>query len=119
MSNLNLLIVEGNIKKDTETFIKAAGTSVSENFRKLIKVFEPECKIDIIEPGNDLEVQKTISKIKDYDGVIFAGGAMRINDQTEEIKKHISLAKECFKSGKKILAVCWGLQVCTVAAEEK
>jgi GMP synthase (glutamine-hydrolysing) len=119
MSNLNLLIVEGNIKKDTETFIKAAGTSVSENFRKLIKVFEPECKIDIIEPGNDLEVQKTISKIKDYDGVIFAGGAMRINDQTEEIKKHISLAKECFKSGKKILAVCWGLQVCTVAAGGK
>ena len=119
MSNLNLLIVEGNIKKDTETFIKAAGTSVSENFRKLIKVFEPECKIDIIEPGNDLEVQKTISKIKDYDGVIFAGGAMRINDQTEEIKKHISFAKECFKSGKKILAVCWGLQVCTVAAGGK
>ena len=64
MSNLNLLIVEGNIKKDTETFIKAAGTSVSENFRKLIKVFEPECKIDIIEPGNDLEVKKLFPKLK-------------------------------------------------------
>ena len=31
MKNLNLLIVEGNVKEDTEIFIKAAGTSASEN----------------------------------------------------------------------------------------
>ena len=44
---------------------------------------------------------------------------MRINDQTEEIIKHISFAKKCFNSNKKILAICWGLQVCTVAAGGK
>ena len=36
MTKLNLLIVEGNIKKDTELFTKAAGSSVSENLKKLI-----------------------------------------------------------------------------------
>ena len=32
----HLLIVEGNVKEDTEIFIKAAGTSASENLKKLL-----------------------------------------------------------------------------------
>ena len=41
---------------------------------------------------------------------------MRINDMTDEIKKHINFASNCFKHDKKILAICWGLQVCSTAA---
>jgi GMP synthase (glutamine-hydrolysing) len=54
-----------------------------------------------------------------YHGIIFTGGAMRINDMTDEIKKHINFASNCFKYGKKILAICWGLQVCSTAAGGK
>ena len=32
-----------------------------------------------------------------YHGIIFTGGAMRINDMTDEIKKHINFASNCFK----------------------
>jgi GMP synthase (glutamine-hydrolysing) len=35
---------------------------------------------------------------------------------TDEIKKHIDFASNCFKHDKKILAICWGLQVCSTAA---
>ena len=50
MTKLNLLIVEGNIQKDTELFIKAAGLSVSENLKKLILRLEPSALIKIIHP---------------------------------------------------------------------
>ena len=119
MNNLKLLIVEGNIKKDTELFIKAAGSSVSENLKKLILILEPKATIKIIHPGNDIEVSNTTKNLLNFNGVIFTGGAMRINDQTEEIKKHIAFAKKCFNSNKKILAICWGLQICVVAAGGK
>jgi len=116
MTQLNLLIVEGNIKKDTELFTKAAGSSVSENLKKLILQLEPTALIKIIHPGNETEVNYASSNLKDFNGVIFTGVAMRINDQTEEILKHIAFARKCFNAHKKILAICWGLQVCTVAA---
>ena len=38
---------------------------------------------------------------------------------TNEIKKHINFASNCFKYNKKILAICWGLQVCSTAAGGK
>ena len=44
---------------------------------------------------------------------------MRLNDMTDEIKKHINFASDCFKYENKILAICWGLQVCSVAAGGK
>jgi GMP synthase (glutamine-hydrolysing) len=116
VTNLNLLIVEGNVKKDSEIFTKAAGASVSENLKSLILKLEPTAMIKIVHPGNDLEVKSALDKINIFDGIIFTGGAMRIKDQTEEIKKHIHLAKECFKHNKKILAICWGLQICVTAA---
>jgi len=116
MNNLNLLIVEGNTKEDTEIFIKAAGSSASENLKKLLLKLEPSAVIEIVHPGNETEVKSTLDKINNYNGIIFTGGAMRITDQTKEIKKHINFANECFNHSKKILAICWGLQVCVTAA---
>ena len=36
MGNLNILIVEGNIREDSEFFIKAAGASAADNLKNLI-----------------------------------------------------------------------------------
>jgi GMP synthase (glutamine-hydrolysing) len=44
---------------------------------------------------------------------------MRLNDMTDVIKKHIIFASNCFTQKKKILAICWGLQVCSTAAGGK
>ena len=119
MKPLNILIVEGNIAKDTEIFIKAAGFSAAENFKKLILKLQPSANIEIIHPGNENETTYALKKINQYNGIVFTGGAMRINDMTDEIKKHIKFAKNCFTNNKKILAICWGLQVCAVAAGGK
>ena len=117
--SLNFLIVEGNNPKDSEVFIKAAKATCSQNLKNLVLELRPEANITIINPGNDQESNEALENIKQYQGVIFSGGAMRINDMTDEIKKHINFASNCFNHNKKILAICWGLQVCTTAAGGK
>jgi len=116
MNNLKILIVEGNIRKDTEFFIKAAGASAADNLKNLILKLQPSSNIEIINPGHEDETTYALKNMSTYKGIIFTGGAMRINDMTDEIKKHINFAANCFSQKNKILAICWGLQVCSVAA---
>ena len=117
--SLNVLIVEGNNPKDSEVFVRAAKASCSENLKNIILKFEPTSNVTIINPTNDNETNKALENMDQYNGIIFTGGAMRLNDMTDEIKKHINFASNCFKHNNKILAICWGLQVCTTAAGGK
>jgi GMP synthase (glutamine-hydrolysing) len=119
VSNLNILIVEGNIREDSEFFIKAAGASAADNLKNLILKLEPSTNTDIINPGHDDETTNALKNMNKYHGIIFTGGAMRINDMTDVIKKHIQFASNCFNEKNKILAICWGLQVCSTAAGGK
>ena len=119
MDNLKLLIVEGNTKEENSNFTKAGCVSQSENFSAHIKMYEPNCEIDIIEPYNDAYISKIFSSLKKYDGIILTGSTLRINDNDNEIKKHIEFAKACFDHEKKFFAACWGLQVVVTAAGGK
>ena len=119
MTNLNILIVEGNDPKNSEFFVKAAKASCSENLKNLVLKLEPNSNIEIINPIRDDQTKIALENIKNYHGIIFTGGAMRLNDMTDEIKKHINFALNCFKYENKILAICWCLQVCSVAAGGK
>ena len=119
MTKLNLLVVEGNNRENSDVFIKAVGETAADNLKNLILRLEPESNIEIINPGNDEETKNVLQNMDKFTGIIFTGGAMRINDMTIEIKKHINFASNCFKHSKKILAICWGLQVCSTAAGGK
>jgi len=113
---LNILIVEGNNSEDSSLFVKAAGATAADNLKNLVLKLEPSSNIDIINPTKDEQTEKVLNQMSQYNGIIFTGGAMRINDMTDDIKKHINFAFNCFKHDKKILAICWGLQVCSAAA---
>ena len=119
MRKINILVVEGNNREDSEVFIKAAGATASENIKSLLIKLEPSLNIEIINPNKDKETKYALENIKKFNGIIFSGGAMRINDMTDEIKKHINFASNCFKYDNKILGICWGLQVCVTAAGGK
>ena len=119
MIDLNILIVEGNIREDSEFFVKAAGASAADNLKNLILKIEPSTKTEIVNPGHDEETSYALKNINKFNGIVFTGGAMRINDMTDVINKHIKFASDCFNQNKKILAICWGLQVCSTAAGGK
>jgi len=119
MSILKLLIVEGNTKEENSNFNRAGCVPQSENFKRHIKIFEPDCEIDIAEPGDDNSIAKIVSSLKKYNGVVLTGSTLRINDDSNEVRKNIEFAKTCFKHEKKFFAACWGLQVTVVAAGGK
>ena len=59
---------------------------------------------------------KFYQNLKKYDGLIWGGSSLNIYNDTPEIRRQISFMKECFKNVKKILAICWGMQVAVTAA---
>jgi len=119
MDKLKLLIVEGNTKEENLNFNNAGCVPQSENFEQHIKSLEPNSEIDIVEPVNDNSISKIISSLKKYDGIVLTGSTLRIEDTSDEVKKHIEFVKTCFKHDKRIFAACWGLQITVTAAGGK
>ena len=98
---MKILIVEGNNREDSQFFIKVAGASASDNLKNLILKIEPSSKIEIINPGNDSDTTNALKNMSQYNGIVFTGGAMRLNDMTDLIKKHINFASKCFTQKKR------------------
>lgn len=119
MDKLKILIVEGNTNEENVNFNSAGCVPQSENFKLHVKKIEPNCEVDIIAPSDDQSISKIILSLKKYNGVILTGSTLRINDNSNEIKKHIQFAKKCFDNEKKIFAACWGLQITVTAAGGK
>ena len=109
MTDLNILIVEGNIREASEFFIKAAGASAADNLKNLILKIEPSAITEIINPGHDDETTNALNDMGKYNGIVFTGGAMRINDMTDVIKKHINFASNCFNKKKKNFSYLLGI----------
>jgi len=119
MNKLKILIVEGNTNEENINFDAAGCVPQSENFKLHVKNIEPNCEIDIVFPGDDQSISKTIQSLKKYNGIILTGSTLRVNDNSREIKKHIQFAKKCFENEQKIFAACWGLQITVTAAGGK
>ena len=119
MNKLKLLIVEGNTKEENVNFGNAGCVPQSENFKHHINKLKPNCEIDIAEPGNDKSISKILTSLKKYDGIVLTGSTLRIEEKSNEVKKHIEFAKRLFENEKKIFAACWGLQITVTAAGGK
>ena len=66
MDKLKLLIVEGNTKEENLNFNKAGCVSQSENFTIHIQKLEPNCEIDIVQPGDDSSIAKIFSSLNNF-----------------------------------------------------
>ncbi len=119
MDKLKILIVEGNTNEENINFDAAGCVPQSENFKLHVEKIKPNCEIEIVAPGDDQSISQIIQSLKKYNGIILTGSTLRVNDNSNEIKKHIQFAKKCFESEQKIFAACWGLQITTTAAGGK
>jgi len=103
MNTLKLLIVEGNTREENLNFNNAGCVPQSENFKQHIEKLQPDSEIDIVEPGNDNSILKIISSLKKYDGVVLTGSTLRIEDTSDEVKKHIEFTKHVLNMIKEFL----------------
>ena len=116
MKNLNLLIVEGNLQKENENFKKSGIETHTESLKDSLMYYRKDLNIDVFNPCSEESFNKVISKIKKYDGLIWGGSSLNIYNDCIEIRRQIAFMKECFKNIKKILGICWGMQVAVTAA---
>ena len=116
MSNLNILIVEGNLKEENDSFSNVGIPTHTESLKESLNYFTKKLNFDVVNPSSEEDLQSIKSKLSNYDGLIWGGSSLNIYNDTPEIKKQIEFMKECQKNVKKILAICWGLQVAVTAA---
>ena len=111
-----ILIVEGNTRKENSEFTNAGINTHTESLIESINFYNKELSIDIANPSSDINLKESIDNLEKYDGLIWGGSSLNIYDNTEEIIRQIEFMKECQKKIKKILAICWGLQVAVTVA---
>ena len=119
MTKLNLLVVEGNLQKENENFRSSGIPTHAESLKESLSYYTKDLNIDVFNPCSEKTFDKIIPQIKKYDGLIWGGSSLNIYNDCIEIKRQISFMKECFKNIKKILAICWGMQVAVTAAGGK
>ena len=112
----NILIVEGNLREENQSFSKVGIQTHTESLKDSLAYFTNELKFDVVNPSSDQNIELISDKLENYDGLIWGGSSLNIYDDTLEIRKQIEFMKDCQKKVKKILAICWGMQVAVTAA---
>ena len=111
-----ILIVEGNLLEENKNFSEVGIQTHTESLKDSLNYFTKELQFDVVNPSSDESLDLTKDKLSSYDGLIWGGSSLNIYNDTPEIRKQIDFMKECQKKVKKILAICWGMQVAVTAA---
>ena len=111
-----ILIVEGNLKEENNNFLKSEIPTHTESLKESLSFFTNNLDLDVVNPSSDTNINLVIKDLKKYDGLIWGGSSLNIYNDTVEIRRQIEFMKECFKNIKRILAICWGMQVAVTAA---
>ena len=111
-----ILVVEGNIKEENQSFSEAGIQTHTESLKHSLSYFTDQLNIDVVNPSSDENISENIDSLESYDGLIWGGSSLNIYNNTPEIKRQIEFMRECQKKIKKVLAICWGMQVAVTAA---
>ena len=116
MSNLNILIVEGNLREENQNFSEVGIQTHTESLKDSLSNFTHNLNFDVVNPSSDENLDFVNEKLSNYDGLIWGGSSLNIYNNTPEIKRQIEFMRECQKKVRNILAICWGMQVAVTAA---
>ena len=111
-----ILIVEGNLREENQSFTDGGIKTHTESLKDSIAYFTDKIEIDVVNPSSDKNISEKVTDINKYDGLIWGGSSLNIYNDTIEIRRQIEFMRECQKKIKKILAICWGLQVAVTVA---
>ena len=111
-----ILIVEGNLPNENKNFQNSGIQTHAESLKESLSYYSKDLNIDVFNPCAEKTFDNIIPSIKKYDGLIWGGSSLNIYNDCVEIRRQIAFIKECFKNIKKILAICWGMQVAVTAA---
>ena len=111
-----ILIVEGNLREENQSFTDGGIKTHTESLKDSIAYFTDKIEIDVVNPSSDKNISDKVTDLDKYHGLIWGGSSLNIYNDTIEIRRQIEFMRECQKKIKKILAICWGLQVAVTVA---
>ena len=111
-----ILLVEGNLREANQEFSANGIKTHTESLRESIDYFTNDLEIDSVNPSSDKNIFDIVKDLNKYDGLIWGGSSLNIYSDTMEIRRQLEFMKECQKTVKNILAICWGRQVAVTAA---
>ena len=111
-----ILIVEGNLREENESFTEGGIKTHTESLKDSIDYFTKNIDIDVVNPSSDSNISDVVKNLSIYDGLIWGGSSLNIYNDTPEIRRQIEFMRECQSKIKNILAICWGLQVAVTVA---
>ena len=116
MKSLNILICEGNTPEEGKIFQDVGIPTHTESLKESLSYYNQNLTIEVLNPCLEINLNEVVPKLKKYDGLIWGGSSLNIYNDTLEIRRQIAFMKECFINIKKMLAICWGMQVAVTAA---
>ena len=111
-----ILIVEGNLKEENQSFTEGGIKTHTESLKDSIGYFTNDLEIDVVNPSSDKNISEVAKGLEKFDGMIWGGSSLNIYNDTLEIRRQIEFMRSCQNKIKKILAICWGLQVAATVA---
>ena len=111
-----ILIVEGNLKEENQSFTEGGIKTHTESLKDSISYFTNDLEIDVVNPSSDKNISEVAKGLEKFDGLIWGGSSLNIYNDTLEIRRQIEFMRSCQNKIKKILAICWGLQVAATVA---
>ena len=67
MKNLNILIVEGNLKEENQNFLKVGIQTHTESLKDSLNVFNNNYHFDVINPSSDQNLDEVKNRLPKYD----------------------------------------------------
>ena len=111
-----ILIVEGNLREENQSFTDGGIKTHTESLKDSISYYTNDLEINVANPSSDTNISLVAKDLEKYDGLIWGGSSLNIYSNTPEIRRQLDFMKECQNKIKKILAICWGMQVAVTVA---
>ena len=113
---MRLLVVEGNTKEIWTEREMVGGVPYHKRFLSMLKILQPTAEVEVAFPADGFNELPSLNGIKNFDGVLWTGSSLYVNDPTEAVTGQLDFAETVFQSGIPFYGSCWGLQVAAVVA---
>jgi GMP synthase (glutamine-hydrolysing) len=110
---LRILIADGTpaaMQMERERFGIPSNAAL---FEAALRSQQPDIQCSSINVADGEELPGGVS-LGDFDGLMFSGSPLHINDRVPEVTRQIDFARAAFTTGAPIWGSCWGVQLATV-----
>jgi len=113
---MRLLVVEGNKKETWQEREARGGVAYHKRFRAMLRILQPKAVVEVVFPADEESILPSIEELKTFDGVLWTGSSLYIQDQSPAVLRQLDFADDVFESGVPFYGSCWGLQIASVVA---